>query len=125
MGRLMGDFHDWDDIRAELHDRDDDALEVERARTEAWISAYQLAKERKHLACPVAGSRADGVAPGRVRQIENRDLGGQRGRAPEPVRPSTGHPLTADAAENPGDGSPSTKAVMSGGSPNLRPDCDC
>ncbi|MEU1587478.1 helix-turn-helix domain-containing protein [Micromonospora sp. NPDC005710] len=44
----MSDFHDWDDIRAELHDGDD-ALEVERARTEAWVSAFHLAEERKRL----------------------------------------------------------------------------
>src|SRR4051812_16815276 len=36
-GGLMTEFHDWDEIRAELHDGDDEALMVERARTEAWI----------------------------------------------------------------------------------------
>jgi hypothetical protein len=45
----MTDFHDWDDVRAELHDGDDEALVVERARTEAWVSAFHLAEERKRL----------------------------------------------------------------------------
>lgn len=48
----MGDFHDWNDIRAELHDGDNDALDVERARTEAWVSAFHLAEERKRLGPP-------------------------------------------------------------------------
>ena len=34
-GRAMTEFHDWEDIRAELGDRDRDALDAERARTEA------------------------------------------------------------------------------------------
>jgi hypothetical protein len=42
----MSDFHDWEDLRAELHDGDDEALEGERARTEAWIGAFHLAEER-------------------------------------------------------------------------------
>ncbi|MFF5174741.1 hypothetical protein ACFY3U_19185 [Micromonospora sp. NPDC000089] len=40
----MSDFHDWDDIRSELHDGDDAALDAERARTEAWISAFHPAE---------------------------------------------------------------------------------
>ncbi|RAN95402.1 putative antitoxin HigA3 [Micromonospora saelicesensis] len=71
----MGDFHDWNDIRAELHDGDDEALDTERARTEAWISAFHLAEERKRLGLTqrqVAGLM--GVTPGRVSQIENGDL---------------------------------------------------
>ena len=43
----MTEFHDWDDIRAELDDGDIDALNAERARTEAWVSAFHLAEERK------------------------------------------------------------------------------
>lgn len=43
----MTDFHDWEDVRSELHDGDDAALEAERARTETWISAFHLAEERK------------------------------------------------------------------------------
>ncbi|WP_238547249.1 hypothetical protein [Actinoplanes friuliensis] len=46
----MTDFHDWDDVRAELHDGDDEALVVEWARTEAWVSGFHLAEERKRLA---------------------------------------------------------------------------
>lgn len=38
---MPSDFHDWDDLRAELHDGDDEALEAERARTEAWIGAFR------------------------------------------------------------------------------------
>lgn len=71
----MSDFHDWDDIRAELHDGDDDALDAERARTEAWVSAFHLAEERKRLGLTqrqVAELMA--VTPDRVSQIENGDL---------------------------------------------------
>lgn len=35
-------------VREELRD-DDGAYEQERARTEAWVSAFQLAEERKRL----------------------------------------------------------------------------
>ena len=45
----MSKFHDWKDIRAELDDGDSDALTAERARTEAWASAFHLADERKRL----------------------------------------------------------------------------
>jgi DNA-binding XRE family transcriptional regulator len=71
----MTDFHDWDDVRAELHDGDDAALVAERARTEAWISAFHLAEERKRLGL-TQREVADlmGVTPGRVSQIENGDL---------------------------------------------------
>ena len=48
----MTEFHDWADIRAELHDGDDEGLVAERARTEAWISAFHLAEERKQLVRP-------------------------------------------------------------------------
>lgn len=71
----MSDFYDWDDIRADLHDDDDDALARERARTEAWVSAFHLAEERKRLGL-TQRRVADlmGVTPGRVSQIENGDL---------------------------------------------------
>jgi DNA-binding XRE family transcriptional regulator len=72
----MTDFHDWDDIRAELDDGDIDALNAERARTEAWFSAFHIAEERKRLGltqCQVADVM--GVTRGRVGQIENGDLG--------------------------------------------------
>lgn len=71
----MTEYHGWEEIRAELHDGDDVALAAERARTEAWISAYHLAEERKRLGLTqrqVAESM--GVTPGRVSQIENGDL---------------------------------------------------
>ncbi|MEV4515163.1 XRE family transcriptional regulator [Dactylosporangium sp. NPDC049525] len=55
----MTEFHDWDDIRAELDDGGIDALAAERARTEAWVSAFQLAEER----LPAAG-RTDRAALG-------------------------------------------------------------
>lgn len=48
-GRVMTEFYDWEDIRAELYDGDDAALAAERARTEAWISGLYLAEERKRL----------------------------------------------------------------------------
>lgn len=71
----MTEFHDWDDVRAELHDGDEAALVAERARTEAWISAFHLAEERKRLGL-TQREVADlmGVTPGRVSQIENGDL---------------------------------------------------
>lgn len=71
----MTEFYDWDDIRAELDDGDTAALTHERTRTEAWISAYHLAEERKRLGL-TQREVADlmGVTPGRVSQIENGDL---------------------------------------------------
>ncbi len=71
----MTEFHDWDGIRAELDDGDSDALAAERARTEAWVSAFHLAEERKRLGL-TQRQVADlmGVTPGRVSQIENGDL---------------------------------------------------
>ncbi|MGW3891079.1 helix-turn-helix domain-containing protein [Micromonospora chokoriensis] len=71
----MSDFHDWNDIRAELHDGNDEALDAERARTEAWISAFHLAEERKRLGLTQRQvAELMGVTPGRVSQIENGDL---------------------------------------------------
>jgi|SRR4051794_37524891 DNA-binding XRE family transcriptional regulator len=71
----MTDFHDWDDIRAELSDGNDAALVAERARTEAWISAFHLAEERKRLGLTQREvAELMGVTPGRVSQIENGDL---------------------------------------------------
>jgi DNA-binding XRE family transcriptional regulator len=71
----MTEFHDWDDIRAELGDVDGDALVAERARTEAWVNAFHLAEERKRLGL-TQRQVADvmGVTPGRISQIENGDL---------------------------------------------------
>ncbi|RZU52874.1 helix-turn-helix protein [Krasilnikovia cinnamomea] len=71
----MTEFHDWDDVRAELDDGDNGALVAERARTEAWVSAFHLAEERKRLGL-TQREVADlmGVTPGRVSQIENGDL---------------------------------------------------
>ncbi|MFG1804294.1 helix-turn-helix domain-containing protein [Micromonospora carbonacea] len=61
--------------RDELHDGDDDALEAERARTEAWTSAFHLAEERKRLGLAQRqAAELMGVTPGRVSQIENGDL---------------------------------------------------
>jgi hypothetical protein len=45
----VSEFHDWNDVRAELHDGDEAALEDERARTLAWAHAYHLAEERRRL----------------------------------------------------------------------------
>ena len=71
----MTEFHDWEDIRAELDDGDSEALDAERSRTEAWVSAFHLAEERKRLGL-TQRQVADlmGVTPGRVSQIENGDL---------------------------------------------------
>lgn len=71
----MTEFHDWDDIRAELFDGDEQASAAERARTEAWVHAFHLAEERKRRGLTqrqVADTM--GVTPGRVSQIENGDL---------------------------------------------------
>lgn len=71
----MTEFHEWDDIRAELDDGDGEALVAERARTAAWVSAFHLAEERKRLGL-TQRQVADlmGVTPGRISQIENGDL---------------------------------------------------
>lgn len=71
----MTQFHDWEDIRAELDDGDAAALAEERARTEAWVSAYHLAEERKRLGLTQKQvAELMGVTPGRVSQIERGDL---------------------------------------------------
>lgn len=71
----MTEFHDWDDVRAELDDGDAISLADERERTEAWVNAFHLAQERKRLGL-TQREVADlmGVTPGRVSQIENGDL---------------------------------------------------
>ncbi|WP_341719117.1 XRE family transcriptional regulator [Micromonospora sp. FIMYZ51] len=70
----MTEFHDWDEVRAELGS-DEAAYEEERARTEAWVSAYHLAEERKRLGLTQREvAELMGVTPGRISQIENGDL---------------------------------------------------
>lgn len=71
----MTEFHGWTDIRADLHDGDEEELAAERARTEACVSAFHLAEERKRLGL-TQRQVADlmGVSPGRISQIENGDL---------------------------------------------------
>ncbi len=71
----MTEFHNWEDVRAELDDGDTAAIAEERARTEAWVTAFHLAEERKRLGL-TQRQVADlmGVTPGRVSQIENGDL---------------------------------------------------
>ncbi|MFI7438136.1 helix-turn-helix domain-containing protein [Micromonospora haikouensis] len=70
----MTEFHDWEDVREELRD-DDGAYVRERARTEAWVSAFRLAEERKRLGLTQRQvAELMGVTPGRVSQIENGDL---------------------------------------------------
>ncbi|WP_434742576.1 hypothetical protein [Micromonospora sp. SH-82] len=58
----MSDFHDWNDIRAELHDGDDDALAEERARTEAWVDASDLESRRTGSGRSDVGRRIDSVS---------------------------------------------------------------
>ena len=71
----MSQFHDWEDLRAELHDGDDEALEGVRARAEACVSAFRLAEERKRLGLTQRQvAELMGVSPGRVSQVENGDL---------------------------------------------------
>jgi DNA-binding XRE family transcriptional regulator len=71
----MAEFQDWDDLRAELHDGDEEALDAERARTEAWARAFHLAEERKRLGLTQREvAELMGVTPGRISQIENGDL---------------------------------------------------
>ncbi|MEV0426626.1 XRE family transcriptional regulator [Micromonospora sp. NPDC050495] len=70
----MTEFYDWDEVRAELGG-DDAAYAQERARTEAWVSAFHLAEERKRLGLTQRQvAELMGVTPGRVSQIENGDL---------------------------------------------------
>ena len=52
----MTEFHDWEDIRAELDDGDRDALGEERAGTEAWANAFHLAEVRRAEGLPSAGA---------------------------------------------------------------------
>jgi hypothetical protein len=52
----MTEFHDWQDIGAELDDGDREAIDAERARTEAWVHAFHLAEERQRLGSPSARS---------------------------------------------------------------------
>lgn len=68
------EFYHWDEVRAELGG-DDEAYEAERARTDAWVSAFHLAEERKRLGLTQRQvAEIMGVTPGRVSQIENGDL---------------------------------------------------
>ncbi|GAA0737517.1 hypothetical protein GCM10010199_59700 [Dactylosporangium roseum] len=65
-GGFMTEFHDWEDIRADLDDGDSEALAAERARTEAWISAVEgfdeLTAERNQSVAQAAASvRAEGL----------------------------------------------------------------
>ncbi|MEV4541413.1 transcriptional regulator [Micromonospora echinaurantiaca] len=70
----MTEFYDWEDVRDELRD-DATELDKERARTEAWVSAFHLAEERKRLGLTQRQvAELMGVTPGRVSQIENGDL---------------------------------------------------
>ena len=39
---ITAEFHDWEDIRAELDDGDHEAMAAERARTEAWVGSPYL-----------------------------------------------------------------------------------
>ncbi len=71
----MTEFHEWERIRTELDDGDKVALDAERARTEAWISAFHLAEDRKRLGLTQRQvAELMGVTPGRVSQIEIGDL---------------------------------------------------
>ncbi|MEU5946058.1 helix-turn-helix transcriptional regulator [Micromonospora sp. NPDC047465] len=70
----MTEFYDWEDVRDELRD-DETEHERERARTEAWVSAFHLAEERKRLGLTQRQvAELMGVTPGRVSQIENGHL---------------------------------------------------
>ncbi|MFI7491224.1 helix-turn-helix domain-containing protein [Micromonospora echinaurantiaca] len=70
----MTEFYDWEDVRDELRD-DATERDKERARTEAWVSAFHLAEERKRLGLTQRQvAELMGVTPGRVSQIENGDL---------------------------------------------------
>jgi hypothetical protein len=41
----MTEFYDWEEVRAELHDGDDEAVAAERARTGAWVRAFHRTEE--------------------------------------------------------------------------------
>ncbi|TDC83271.1 XRE family transcriptional regulator [Micromonospora sp. KC606] len=64
------------DIRAELHDGADDALDVERARAEAWVSAFHLAEERNRRRTRGRDSQADGPGPRRAEGPEHGAVSG-------------------------------------------------
>lgn len=42
---MSTESYDWEDVRAELYAGDEAALAQERARTEAWVHAFNLAEE--------------------------------------------------------------------------------
>jgi hypothetical protein len=71
----MTEFHDWDDIRAELDDGDRDALAAERARTEAWASGARLRNTTIWTGSP-AGLTAPSRCPGRRRLSSRRNVNG-------------------------------------------------
>jgi len=54
------EFYDWDDLRAELHDGDDEAFAAERARTEVWMSAFRFAEECTPWSGAAPPGRVDG-----------------------------------------------------------------
>lgn len=72
------EFHDWDDVRAELLSRAGGEPAVGQARRELkdWMRAYHLAEARKHRQLSQRDvATAMGVTPGRVSQIENGQIG--------------------------------------------------
>jgi len=74
---LRTDFHDWDDVRAELLATVGEAA-VAHAGEElrGRISAYNLAEARKRRRLSQREvARAMGVTPGRISQIEHGEVG--------------------------------------------------
>ena len=69
----MSEYHDWEDIRAELHDGDDAALAAERARIpgdggftcslDVWHPTVQCRNQFLELAPPFRRRQRHGVIP--------------------------------------------------------------
>jgi predicted XRE-type DNA-binding protein len=72
------EFHDWEEVRAELLPSVGGEEAVARARADLhnWVRAYHLAEARKRRRLSQREvAEAMGVTQGRVSQIENGDVG--------------------------------------------------
>jgi predicted XRE-type DNA-binding protein len=72
------EFHDWDDVRAELLPLvgGEEAIAKAREELRGWVRAYKLAEARKRRRLSQREvAKAMGVTQGRVSQIEHGDVG--------------------------------------------------
>jgi predicted XRE-type DNA-binding protein len=72
------EFHDWEEIRAELLPTvgGEEALRQARQELQSWIRAYHLAEARRHRHLSQRQvAEAMGVSPGRISQIGHGEVG--------------------------------------------------